>query len=175
MCVCVCVCLSTVPSQPSAVLRNTYSVLVKNPEVVFVADLTRPDAPALVMTTQVEAEYHDGPDGQRLTAGIRDLKVTACPFLRQQRKPNHVTTVLQPCQLFFSLHTPALEPQRMELSVSALTLKVRSHITLAAIKVRSDIELADIKVRSDITLADIKVRSHIRLTAITHAQGEVRH
>ncbi|KAL2092597.1 hypothetical protein ACEWY4_012395 [Coilia grayii] len=125
------------PSQPSAVLRNTYSVQVKNPEVVFVADLTRPDAPALVVTTQVEAEYHDGPDGQRLTAGVGDLKVTACPFLRKQRKPNHVTTVLQPCQLFFKLHTPANQPQSMELSMSKLTLKVSPIIINTVITIQS--------------------------------------
>ncbi|XP_041957413.1 vacuolar protein sorting-associated protein 13A isoform X2 [Alosa sapidissima] len=127
----------TVPAQPPTVLRNTYSVMVKNPEVVFVADLTRPDAPALVMTTQVEAEYNDGPDGQRLTAVVRDLKVTACPFLRQQRKPNHVTTVLQPCELFFNLHMPTSQPQSMELSISALTLKVSPIIINTVITIQS--------------------------------------
>ncbi|XP_062399567.1 vacuolar protein sorting-associated protein 13A isoform X2 [Sardina pilchardus] len=127
----------TVPAQLPTVLRNTYSVVVKNPEIVFVADLTRPDAPALVMTTQVEAQYHDGPDGQRLTAGISDLKVTACPFLRQQRKPNHVTTVLQPCQLFFSHHTPTGQPQSMEISIEALTLKVSPIIINTVITIQS--------------------------------------
>ncbi|XP_063050952.1 vacuolar protein sorting-associated protein 13A [Engraulis encrasicolus] len=124
-------------SQAPAVLRNTYSVRVKNPEIVFVADLTRPDAPALVMYTEVEADYQDGPEGTRLAASVADLKVTACPFMHKQRKPNFITTVLQPCQLSFSMVTPATQPQRMELSMSALTLKVSPIIINTVITIQS--------------------------------------
>lgn len=47
----------------------------------------------------------------------------ACPFLSEKRK-NNMTTVLQPCQVFFqSMPTPT-SPQAMEVSINALTLKV---------------------------------------------------
>lgn len=47
----------------------------------------------------------------------------ACPFLSEKRK-NNMTTVLQPCQVFFqNTQTPTC-PQAMEVSMNALTLKV---------------------------------------------------
>lgn len=49
--------------------------MVRNPEVVFVADLTRADAPALVMTTQCELQMKSGAEGSQMTAFINDLKV----------------------------------------------------------------------------------------------------
>lgn len=68
------------------------NVVVKNPEIVFVADLTRADAPALVVTTQCEVCIKNDPETQQMTAAIKDLKVVACPFLREMRK-NNITTV----------------------------------------------------------------------------------
>ncbi|KAI3372816.1 hypothetical protein L3Q82_023273 [Scortum barcoo] len=78
---------------PAAVSKTEINVLVRNPEIVFVADLTRADAPALVMTTQCELLMKSSAEGSQMTAGIKDLKVVACPFLREKRK-NNVTTVL---------------------------------------------------------------------------------
>lgn len=51
------------------------NVVVRNPEIVFVADLTRADAPALVMTTQCELLMKSGAEGSQMTAVIKDLKV----------------------------------------------------------------------------------------------------
>lgn len=51
------------------------NVVVRNPEIVFVADLTRDDAPALVMTTYCELVMKNGDEGSRTTAVIKDLKV----------------------------------------------------------------------------------------------------
>lgn len=51
------------------------NVVVRNPEIVFVADLTRADAPALVMTTQCELLMKSGAEGSQMTAAIKDLKV----------------------------------------------------------------------------------------------------
>lgn len=48
---------------------------MRNPEIVFVADLTRADAPALVMTTQCEVVMKSGAEGSQMTAVIKDLKV----------------------------------------------------------------------------------------------------
>lgn len=60
---------------PAAVSKMEINVLVRNPEIVFVADLTRADAPALVMTTQCELVMTSGAEGSQMTAGIKDLKV----------------------------------------------------------------------------------------------------
>lgn len=54
------------------------NILVRNPEIVFVADLTRADAPALVMTTQCEVVMKSSAEGSQMTAVIKDLKV--CVF-----------------------------------------------------------------------------------------------
>jgi len=51
------------------------------------------------------------------------VQVVACPFLRDKRTDN-VTTVLQPCQVFFKWSEPLGSPPAMEVSIHALTLKV---------------------------------------------------
>lgn len=60
---------------PAPVSKMEINVLVRNPEIVFVADLTRADAPALVMTTQCELVMSSSAEGSQMTAGIKDLKV----------------------------------------------------------------------------------------------------
>lgn len=55
--------------------KTEMNVQVRNPEIVFVADLTRADAPALVMTTQCELVMKSGAQGSQMTAVINDLKV----------------------------------------------------------------------------------------------------
>ncbi|XP_029017431.1 vacuolar protein sorting-associated protein 13A isoform X2 [Betta splendens] len=123
-------------SSPAVVSKTEISVLVRNPEIVFVADLTRADAPALVMTTQCELLMKSGSEGSLMTATINDLKVLACPFLREKRK-NNVTTVLQPCQVFFQSTQSATSPQAMEVSINALTLKVSPIIINTVITIQS--------------------------------------
>ncbi|XP_053725885.1 vacuolar protein sorting-associated protein 13A isoform X1 [Synchiropus splendidus] len=118
------------------VSKTEMNVLVRNPEIVFVADLTRADAPALVMTTQCELVIKTGPEGSQMTAAIKDLKVAACPFLREKRA-NNVTTVLQPCQVFFQSTQPPGSPQSMEVSINALTLKVSPIIINTVITIQS--------------------------------------
>uniref|UniRef100_A0A4W6GB83 Vacuolar protein sorting 13 homolog A n=1 Tax=Lates calcarifer TaxID=8187 RepID=A0A4W6GB83_LATCA len=128
---------STVYSAPPAVVSKTeMNVVVRNPEIVFVADLTRADAPALVMTTQCELVMKSGAEGSQMTAVIKDLKVLACPFLREKRK-NNVTTVLQPCQVFFKSTQTPTTPQAMEVSINALTLKVSPIIINTVITIQS--------------------------------------
>lgn len=53
--------------------------------------------------------------------------MVACPFLAEKRK-NNVTTVLQPCQVFFQSTQSLTSPQAMEVSINALTLKVTLHV-----------------------------------------------
>uniref|UniRef100_A0A8C4FEN5 Vacuolar protein sorting 13 homolog A n=1 Tax=Dicentrarchus labrax TaxID=13489 RepID=A0A8C4FEN5_DICLA len=120
----------------TVVSKTEMNVLVRNPEIVFVADLTRADAPALVMTTQCELVMKSGAEGSQMTAVIKDLKVLACPFLREKRK-NNVTTVLQPCQVFFKSAQSPTSPQAMEVSINSLTLKVSPIIINTVITIQS--------------------------------------
>ncbi|KAL1269364.1 hypothetical protein QQF64_031653, partial [Cirrhinus molitorella] len=124
-----------VPAVPVAA-KSEMNIVVKNPEIVFVADLTRAEAPALVMTTQCELVMKNEPSGQSMTAAISDLKVVACPFLREKREHN-VTTVLQPCQVFFQSNQSHSQPQSIELSISSLTLKVSPIIINTVITIQS--------------------------------------
>uniref|UniRef100_A0A8C2WAP9 Vacuolar protein sorting 13 homolog A n=1 Tax=Cyclopterus lumpus TaxID=8103 RepID=A0A8C2WAP9_CYCLU len=105
------------------------NVLVRNPEIVFVADLTRADAPALVMTTQCELVMKSGAEGSQMTAVIKDLKVLACPFLREKRKKN-VATVLQPCQVFFQSTQSLTSPQAMEVSINVSPIIINTVMTI---------------------------------------------
>uniref|UniRef100_A0AAQ5ZIR7 Vacuolar protein sorting 13 homolog A n=1 Tax=Amphiprion ocellaris TaxID=80972 RepID=A0AAQ5ZIR7_AMPOC len=121
---------------PAVVSKTEMNVVVRNPEIVFVADLTRADAPALVMTTQCELLMKSGTAGSQTTAVIKDLKVVACPFLREKRRHN-VTTVLQPCQVFFESTQSSTSPQAMEVSINALSLKVSPIIINTVITIQS--------------------------------------
>uniref|UniRef100_A0A671TA20 Vacuolar protein sorting 13 homolog A n=1 Tax=Sinocyclocheilus anshuiensis TaxID=1608454 RepID=A0A671TA20_9TELE len=124
-----------VPAAP-VVAKTEMNIVVKNPEIVFVADLTRAEAPALVMTTQCELVMKNEPSGQSMTAAISDLKVVACPLLREKREHN-VTTVLQPCQVYFQSNQSPSQPQCIELSISSLTLKVSPIILNTVITIQS--------------------------------------
>lgn len=55
--------------------KTEISLLLRNPDVVFVADLTRADAPALVLSTQCELLIKSCAEGSQITAVINDLKV----------------------------------------------------------------------------------------------------
>lgn len=65
---------------------------IMDPEVVFVANLTKADAPALAASFQCDFTLLSGPLSQRMTAQVLNLKVLACPFLRDKGEKN-VTTV----------------------------------------------------------------------------------
>uniref|UniRef100_A0A8C9YYM9 Vacuolar protein sorting 13 homolog A n=1 Tax=Sander lucioperca TaxID=283035 RepID=A0A8C9YYM9_SANLU len=121
---------------PAVVSKTEMNVQVRNPEIVFVADLTRADAPALVMTTECELVMKSDAEGSLMTAVIKDLKVMACPFLKEKRR-NNLTTVLQPCQVFFRSTQSTTSPQAMEVSINALTLKVSPIIIKTVMTIQS--------------------------------------
>ncbi|KAF3815923.1 hypothetical protein GH733_016028, partial [Mirounga leonina] len=98
------------------------NIIIKNPEIVFVADMTRSDAPALVITTQCEICWKGDLENNTMTAAIKDLQVRACPFLPVKRK-GKITTVLQPCDLFYQATQIGTDPQVIDISIKSLTLK----------------------------------------------------
>ncbi|XP_053128095.1 intermembrane lipid transfer protein VPS13C isoform X2 [Hemicordylus capensis] len=88
---------------------------IMDPEIVFVASLTKADAPALAVTFQCDCSMSTGPLAQQMTAQVHHLRVLACPFLRKKGDKN-VTTVVQPC----SLHMEAMMCTSGEQNVSVM-------------------------------------------------------
>ncbi|EPQ04529.1 Vacuolar protein sorting-associated protein 13C [Myotis brandtii] len=70
----------------------TLKARVTDPEVVFVANLTKADAPALTASFQCDLSLSTSKLEQMMEASVRDLKVLACPFLREKRGKN-ITTI----------------------------------------------------------------------------------
>ncbi|KAM6183629.1 intermembrane lipid transfer protein VPS13A isoform 1-T1 [Erethizon dorsatum] len=112
------------------------NILIKNPEIVFVADMTSSDAPALVITTQCEICCKGDLENSTVTAAIKDLQVRACPFLPVKRK-GKVATVLQPCDLLYQAAQIGTDPQVIGISVKSLTLKVSPVIINTMITITS--------------------------------------
>ncbi|RLW05256.1 hypothetical protein DV515_00005324 [Chloebia gouldiae] len=112
------------------------NIVVKNPEIVFVADLTRSDAPALVVTTQCEVFIKNSPERYNMTAAVREMQMKACPFLPEERKGN-ITTVLQPCDFFFEMKQSGTNPQTADLTIKSLTIEVSPIIINTVITITS--------------------------------------
>ncbi|MBZ3889115.1 Vacuolar protein sorting-associated protein 13C [Sciurus carolinensis] len=70
----------------------TLKAMITDPEVVFVANLTKADAPALTASFQCNLSLSTSELEQMMEASVRDLKVLACPFLREKRGEN-ITTI----------------------------------------------------------------------------------
>uniref|UniRef100_A0A670ZC06 Vacuolar protein sorting 13 homolog C n=1 Tax=Pseudonaja textilis TaxID=8673 RepID=A0A670ZC06_PSETE len=86
--------------KPEKAARPNMSVVanILDPEIVFVANLTKADAPALAASFQCSFMLSGGSGAQQMTARVVDVKVLACPFLRGTAKKD-VTTVVHPCSL----------------------------------------------------------------------------
>uniref|UniRef100_A0A4W3HA91 Vacuolar protein sorting 13 homolog C n=1 Tax=Callorhinchus milii TaxID=7868 RepID=A0A4W3HA91_CALMI len=72
--------------------KMTVKALIMNPEVVFVANLSKADAPALVASFQCDFSIISDKESQKMIALVSDLKVLACPFLKEKSGTN-ITTV----------------------------------------------------------------------------------
>lgn len=70
----------------------TVKAVIMDPEIVFVANLTNADAPALKVSFQCDFSLTSGKIAQRMTAQVKGFKVLACAFLKQ-KKDKSVTTV----------------------------------------------------------------------------------
>ncbi|XP_064816429.1 intermembrane lipid transfer protein VPS13C-like [Oncorhynchus masou masou] len=109
--------------------RTKLRAVILDPEVVFVANLMRADAPALVASFQCDfslmLEPGGGPPGggQSMTANLRELKVLACPFIRTN-ETKVVTTVLRPCSVFLETKTRPNQPLSGRVSVEEVIIKI---------------------------------------------------
>lgn len=74
-------------------MRTLVRAVVVDPEVVFVASLLKADAPALLASFQCDVSLQTEDDSsQSMRAMLRDLKVQACPFIRN-KEDQTITTV----------------------------------------------------------------------------------
>uniref|UniRef100_A0A8C0XNN3 Vacuolar protein sorting 13 homolog C n=2 Tax=Castor canadensis TaxID=51338 RepID=A0A8C0XNN3_CASCN len=101
----------------------TLKAKITDPEVVFVANLTKADAPALTASFQCNLSLSTSKLEQMMEASVRDLKVLACPFLREKRGKS-ITTVLQPCSLFMEKCAWASGKQNISVMVKEFTIKI---------------------------------------------------
>uniref|UniRef100_A0A803YKP4 Vacuolar protein sorting 13 homolog C n=1 Tax=Meleagris gallopavo TaxID=9103 RepID=A0A803YKP4_MELGA len=97
--------------------------VIMDPEIVFVANLTSADAPALKVSFQCDFSLTSGKLAQRMTAQVKDFKVLACAFLREKQDKS-VTKVLQPCSLVMEnmMHVSGL--QTVVVTIEELTIKI---------------------------------------------------
>lgn len=77
----------------AAAVRTRVQAVVLDPEVVFVASLLKADAPALLASFQCDVSLQTEEDSsQSMRAILRELKVQACPFIRNKEEQT-ITTV----------------------------------------------------------------------------------
>ncbi|KFZ60287.1 Vacuolar protein sorting-associated protein 13C, partial [Podiceps cristatus] len=102
----------------------TVKAVIMDPEIVFVANLTSADAPALKVSFQCDFSLTSGKLAQRMTAQVKSFKVLACAFLKEKTDKS-VTTVLRPCSLVMEnmMHVSGL--QTVVVTIEELTIKVR--------------------------------------------------
>ncbi|XP_064013497.1 intermembrane lipid transfer protein VPS13C isoform X2 [Pogoniulus pusillus] len=101
----------------------TVKAVIMDPEIVFVANLTSADAPALKVSFQCDFALTSGKVAQRMTAQVKSFKVLACAFLRDKQDKN-VTTVLRPCSLVMEnmMHVSGL--QTVVVTIEELIIKI---------------------------------------------------
>uniref|UniRef100_A0A8L0DRB9 Vacuolar protein sorting 13 homolog C n=1 Tax=Oncorhynchus mykiss TaxID=8022 RepID=A0A8L0DRB9_ONCMY len=103
---------------PGSSPRTKLRAVILDPEVVFVANLMRADAPALVASFQCDFSLM-----LDMTANLRELKVLACPFIRTN-ETKVVTTVLRPCSVFLETKTHPNQPLSGCVTVEEVFIKI---------------------------------------------------
>ncbi|XP_068131864.1 intermembrane lipid transfer protein VPS13C isoform X2 [Hyperolius riggenbachi] len=109
--------------EQSSPQKLNIKALIMDPEIVFVANLTKADAPALAVSFQGNFTLSVMDSEQKLMAIVEEFKVLACPFLRELRG-NNITTVLQPCFLQLESTTSETGGQDASLKVKEVIIKI---------------------------------------------------
>ncbi|XP_039469572.1 vacuolar protein sorting-associated protein 13C isoform X4 [Oreochromis aureus] len=109
-------------------MKTRLRAVVVDPEVVFVANLMKADAPALVASFQCDFTLQAEEDGtQNMRANLRELKVLACPFI-QNKEDKAVTTVLRPCSVALETKAHPNQPLRGSMTVEEIIIKISPFI-----------------------------------------------
>ncbi|KAA0723284.1 Vacuolar protein sorting-associated protein 13C [Triplophysa tibetana] len=112
-----------IQSETRAAQKTRLRAVVVDPEVVFVANLMKADAPALVASFQCDFSLVSEESGQTMKASIRSLKVLACPFIREDGD-KAVTTVLRPCSVELETKMPTNAPLTGSVTVEEVIVKI---------------------------------------------------
>ncbi|KAE8617181.1 hypothetical protein XENTR_v10009002 [Xenopus tropicalis] len=110
-------------SHPPSQKKVNVKVLIMDPEIVFVANLMKADAPALSVSFQGNFTLDSLSGSQKVAAIVKEFKVLACPFLRELRGSN-ITTVMQPCSLQIEGTIDAAGAKNLILSLEEVIIKV---------------------------------------------------
>ncbi|XP_034470795.1 vacuolar protein sorting-associated protein 13C isoform X1 [Hippoglossus hippoglossus] len=112
----------------AAAVRTRLRAVVVDPEVVFVASLMKADAPALVASFQCDFSLQaEGDRTQNMKTNLRELKVLACPFIRNE-EGKAVTTVLKPCSVVLETKTHPNQPLSGSVTVEEVIVKISPFI-----------------------------------------------
>uniref|UniRef100_A0A673BWJ4 Vacuolar protein sorting 13 homolog C n=1 Tax=Sphaeramia orbicularis TaxID=375764 RepID=A0A673BWJ4_9TELE len=115
-------------SRTAPVSKMRVRAVVVDPEVVFVANLMKADAPALVVYFQCDFSLQAGENGgQNMRANLRELKVLACPFICN-KDDKAVTTVLRPCSVALETKTHPNQPLSGSVTVEEVIVKISPFI-----------------------------------------------
>ncbi|KAJ8247516.1 hypothetical protein GJAV_G00247290 [Gymnothorax javanicus] len=107
----------------SSVPKMKIQAVMVDPEVVFVANLMKADAPALVASFQCNLTLETDEDIQSLRANLRNFKVLACPFIRN-KEAKAVTTVLRPCSVVLETKKNQNQPLTGSVIVEEVIIKI---------------------------------------------------
>ncbi|XP_061669454.1 intermembrane lipid transfer protein VPS13C isoform X3 [Syngnathoides biaculeatus] len=109
-------------------IRTSVRGLVVDPEVVFVAGLTKADAPSLLVSFQCDLSLEAEEDGaQTLKAQLRALEVLACPFIHD-KEDRAITTVLRPCSVVVETKRGPGQPLSGSVTVEEVIVKISPFI-----------------------------------------------
>nr|XP_046254686.1 vacuolar protein sorting-associated protein 13C isoform X2 [Scatophagus argus] len=112
----------------ASTVRTCLRAVVVDPEVMFVASLMKSDAPALVASFQCDFTLREDQDGtQNIRANLRELKVLACPFIRN-KESEAITTVLRPCSVALETKTRPNQPLSGSVTVEEVIIKISPFI-----------------------------------------------
>uniref|UniRef100_A0A8C1QL03 Vacuolar protein sorting 13 homolog C n=1 Tax=Cyprinus carpio TaxID=7962 RepID=A0A8C1QL03_CYPCA len=120
-----------IQSEPKAAPRTRLRAVVVDPEVVFVANLMKADAPALVASFQCDFSLLSEDTAQAMKANIRSLKVLACPFIRTEGDKAETTVCLLISTVFKSIFTTGITLCNLKVGISPIILNTVITITAA--------------------------------------------
>ncbi|MCJ8738024.1 hypothetical protein PDJAM_G00030860 [Pangasius djambal] len=103
--------------------KTMLRAIVIDPEVVFVANLMKADAPALVASFQCDFSLVSEEAAQVIKVNLKGLKVLACPFIRN-KDSKAVTTVLRPCSVILETKISASGPFTGSVIVDEVIVKI---------------------------------------------------
>uniref|UniRef100_A0A3B1ISC6 Vacuolar protein sorting 13 homolog C n=1 Tax=Astyanax mexicanus TaxID=7994 RepID=A0A3B1ISC6_ASTMX len=99
-------------------------MVVVDPEVVFVANLMKADAPALVASFQCDFRFDSQEETQLMKANVKDFKVLACPFIRTKDNQPAPPYVLRPCSVVLETRMSDSSPLTGSVTVEEVIIKV---------------------------------------------------